>query len=410
MTFDSSKWAMLLAVVCGFASERIANAASGDIYNLGTLGGPYPSASQINDAGQVSGSAQIAPGGDSRAFRYSGIPGAGGTMVDLGALSGSYSVGYGINNSGQVTGYSTRSDGYIAAFRYSGTPGSGGAMADLGFIGGGSFSTGFSINNSGQVAGYSSTTGGNRAFRYTGTPGAGGVMANLGTLGGTVSEGYGINTAGQVAGYATTTGDAAGRAFRYTGTPGAGGAMADLGSLGGTTSWARGINDAGDVVGWSYFTLVQPYIYTPHAFRYSGTPGAGGAMVDLGTLGGISSQAFDINDAGFIVGIAERSPAAGGGSWPALWRPGNTTIDLDAWLDATNPTLGAFWTLDGASDINNSGLITGTGTYNDGPGGLSDGQRPFILNVSGLVPEPSGVALLGLILPSLLRRSARRCK
>ena len=178
----------------------------------------------------------------------------------------------------------------------------------------------------------------------------------------------------------------------------------NLGTLGGAYQSASQINDAGQVTGSSQIAPGGD----SHAFRYSGIAGAGGSMVDLGTLGGISSQAFDINNAGFIVGIAERSPGAGGGSWPALWRPGNTTIDLDAWLDATNPTLGALWTLDGASDINNSGLITGTGTYNDGPGGLSDGQRPFILDVSGLVPEPSGVALLGLILTSLLGRRRTR--
>ena len=37
----------------------------------------------------------------------------------------------------------------------------------------------------------------------------------------------------------------------------------------------------------------------------------------------------------------------------------NTAVDLDAWLDATNPTLGAYWTLSGwnsARDINNDGL------------------------------------------------------
>jgi probable HAF family extracellular repeat protein len=106
MTFDSSKWAMLLAAaMCGFASAPIANAASGDIYNLGTLGGTFTGASQINDVGQVTGSSQITPGGSQHAFIYTGKPGAGGAMLDLGTLGGSYSIGYGINNTGQVTGY-----------------------------------------------------------------------------------------------------------------------------------------------------------------------------------------------------------------------------------------------------------------------------------------------------------------
>ena len=86
-------------------------------------------------------------------------------------------------------------------------------------------------------------------------------------------------------------------------------------------------------------------------------------MVDLGTLGGASSHASDINEAGFVVGLADRAAGAGGGSWATLWLndAGNTAVDLDAWLDAVNPTLGAYWALTEARAINNNGLITGHG-------------------------------------------------
>ena len=50
-------------------------------------------------------------------------------------------------------------------------------------------------------------------------------------------------------------------------------------------------------------------------------------------------------------------------------------IDLDAWLDANNPTEGAKWTLVSAAGLGEKGWVTGIGTYNDGPGGLSDGDR-----------------------------------
>ena len=64
--------------------------------------------------------------------------------------------------------------------------------------------------------------------------------------------------------------------------------MQNLGTLGGNSSGALGINDAGHVVGWAIDGA-----YQMHAFMWSG------GMADLGTLsGGDTSYAYAINDAG----------------------------------------------------------------------------------------------------------------
>ncbi len=415
----ANKWCRRLIVsffsgvagVGGFVNVPAARAAPGEIYNLGLLQSTGTShAMGINDAGQVAGYAWKTGDGE-HAIRYTGTSGAGGTMEDLGTLGG-FSYGHAINNRGQVVGKSELIPyGRLShAFLYTGTPGAGGAMFDLGTLGG-NWSEGWGINAGGQVAGVASLSGDAvwRAFRYTGTPGAGGTMVDLGTLGGAKSYGKAINDAGQVTGSSQITGDTAAHAFRYSGTPGQGGVMVDLGTLGGTNSAGEAINAVGQVAGGSEIAGSAAW----HAFRYTGTPGAGGAMVDLMPFAnGLNSTAHAINDAGFVVGAAQRF--YGAGSRPTLWLTdaANTAVDLDDWLDAVNPTQGVLWNLwEGrAYDINNAGLIAGYGRYNDGPGGLSDGVRAYILDVSSLVPEPGTLALAGLALLGLIQTDRRRIR
>src|SRR2546422_44480 len=81
-------------------------AASGDIFNLGTLGGTDSLGSGINDAGQVPGSSSRTGDAAPHASRYTGTPGSGGAMVDLGTLGGTFSSGLAINGIGQVAGWS----------------------------------------------------------------------------------------------------------------------------------------------------------------------------------------------------------------------------------------------------------------------------------------------------------------
>jgi probable HAF family extracellular repeat protein len=226
------------------------------------------------------------------------------------------------------------------------------AIYNLGTLGGG-FSGGYSVNDAGQVTGYSPPAPNTyqHAFRYDGTPGAGGVMRDLGTLGGTFSEGYGVNKSGQVAGYSKLTEDSLGfsdsHAFRYDGTPGSGGVMRDLGTLGGTNSGGWAINDAGQVAGSS---LIESS--AQHAFRYDGTPGAGGVMRDLGTLVGTGSDGYGINNAGQVAGSSDIAGDAAKHAFRYDGTPGAGGVMRDL------GTLGG--TYSGGQAINDAGQVTGS--------------------------------------------------
>jgi probable HAF family extracellular repeat protein len=399
---------LVLAATGFFAAmcATVTRAAPGDILNLGDFGGVRSDGFGINNAGQVAGYYETDLPAD-YAYRYNAITGAA-VPFDLGTLGSKYSVGYDINASGQVVGDSFVSDtGIRHAFRYDGTPGSGGIMRDLGTLGTRE-SFAYGINAAGQVTGTFDTTDFEHlhAFIYSGTPGSGGVMLDLGTLpGGSGAIGRSINNAGHIVGEAAGFPVFAFHAFKYTGTPGAGGAMVDLGTLGGTNSVAKDINDAGQIAGFSY----MPGDNTLHAFRYTGTPGAGGVMVDLGVPPGASdSTGCSIDSRGNIVGFAD---APGDVRHAALWPMTGGAIDLDAWLDATNPSGGAFWTLTYAYGINDNGLITGEGVYDDWPGGLTDGIRAYVLDASTLtsVPEPGALWMLAVAAAGLQRRRSNRC-
>jgi probable HAF family extracellular repeat protein len=225
------------------------------------------------------------------------------TAVDLGSLGGPCCAqAAGINDAGQVVGIWSAPGGASRAFLYSG-----GAMTDLGTLGG-TASVAVGINASGQIAGSAKLAGdvAFHAFRYSG-----GTMTDLGTLGGTLSFARAINAAGQVAGVGYLTGNTATNAFLYSS-----GSLTDLGVL---TLEADGINNAGQVVGEAFTPMPGG---PSHAFLYNGGP-----IIDLGTLGGISSQATAINNAGQIVGI---SFLTGNEESHAFLYSGGSLIDLGA--------------------------------------------------------------------------------
>ena len=87
-----------------------------------------------------------------------------------------------------------------------------------------------------------------------------------------------------------------------------------------------------------------------HAFLYTN-----GTITDLGTLGGASSEALEVNMRGEVVGVSD---VAGGGKRAFLWRNG-TMHDLNTVLPS-----GSGWVLQKATGISDAGQIVGVGTFN----------------------------------------------
>lgn len=330
-------------------------------------------------------------------------------LTDLGTLGGPFGVAHDIDASGQINGYALLPDGsQHAFFRAKGAT----TNLDLGTLGGMTSDSSFRSSEI-QVAGGAETTqtdplkqnffGDNtnlvgRAYLWQK-----GVMTDLGTLGGINSYANGINARGQVVGQAqNATLDATCAALGFTfqelraalwesgaiqelpplsgdpnafalsindngqavgfSSPGAcspdtrvvlweNGTVTELRSLGGAmNNWATNISNLGQVVGFSDL----PGDTAQHAFLWQG-----GVTTDLGTLpGDTGSFAAGINNQGQVTG---GSFDEFGNERAFLWQNGVMT-DLNTLIPSNSPLYLLF-----APGINSLGEIVGAGLVMTGP-------------------------------------------
>ena len=259
---------------------------------------------RINAAGQITGDFQYQS--ITRAMRYE--PGAGPQPLPVPAGT-SQSLSIGITSAGACIGRITApSTGTVAAI-WSPT----GAITTLANPPGNwTYSTGVGLNDAGVACGFATLAlvGSDPQQAWRWTPAGGYEM--LPQLGGIESICRDINALGTVVGTAVTAG---GGVRAVTWAPG--GAITDLGvPQGATGSYGLNINDGGAVVGTCPAT--KAYLWRPSQ--------GWNRLPDLG----YKASAYDINNAGWMVGWADQAPFE---TVPVVWDPAGQLCNIAALVD-----------------------------------------------------------------------------
>jgi probable HAF family extracellular repeat protein len=127
-------------------------------------------------------------------------------------------------------------------------------------------------------------------------------------------------------------------------------------------SVAYNLADSGYVVGSSTASGGQT-----HAFRFDNSGAVLAPWQDLGTLGGVFSEAYGVNNLGQTVGT---STTSGGVNHAFIWTPSLGMVDLNSKIPP-----GTGWVLQTAESINDAGTIVGNGT-------LNGATRGYVITIS----------------------------
>jgi probable HAF family extracellular repeat protein len=265
------------------------------------------SASDVNASGLIAGTRQVGPGGQTEAYVHDTETG---TTTMLGTLGGWSSSASAVNDAGTVVGTAGG-----RAFVWDAE----GGMRSIGTLPGydcddepcEGTSTATDINEDGVIVGastyYDSGFPVGAPFVYDAVNG----LRELPVAAGPDGEASAINDAGIVVGWKEVYGPGS-RAFAYDLNTGV---ETDLGTLGGEQATASDVNEAGLIVGYSQLAGAPSCVgfadwcQDTHAFVYDL---ATGTMTDLGSLAGATrSGAYAINDAGVVVGRSTTSPPQG---------------------------------------------------------------------------------------------------
>jgi probable HAF family extracellular repeat protein len=306
------------------------------------------------------------------------------SVLDLGTFTAdprNSSSATGINDLGQVVGISDSYDPVYVPGTYNGSevfrtaPNSAIAPATdkIDVVMGIQATSAEDINNLGQVVGDTLLSSARNSISYVSEPN--GSLNNINLF-----QASAINDSSQIAGQGLITnlplGDRNNHAVRIDSNDS--NIFIDLGTLGGSSSNGNSINNLGQVVGSSGTASGEN-----HAFRTAPNSVINAATDDLGTLGGSSSTAFDINDLGFVVG----SSTTTSGATHAFLTDANSAIDAADDLG----TLGGDFSI--AYSINESGLVVGDSELADGTSHAFIYDGTDLLDLNTLITENSDFVL-----------------